>query len=388
MGWSFRKRIKVIPGVHLNLSKRGISTSVGVKGANVNFSKYGTTVSTTILGFSTRYKLSGKKPRAKLKPPSDSVSRSQSPSRPSLPLQNRNIPHPFLSDEPISSSNIQEITSQNMQGIKNAITLVHQRKNELESYLKKTTKAVSITKTNKILSYIFLYGFINKDIPRNMTRKIKAQEEAIAQAKSMIEQCYVRFNVDAGSEIKRKFEKLRESFEKLSTSHKIWDITSAHFHDRVAMRSSAGTLVKRWEVRFSLRSLPYIKSDNEALYLQNTNGPDIYIYPTFMMLYASEDSFAIIGIHELSFQQTYTRFTETSSIPRDTKTIDQTWAKVNKNGTPDRRFKNNYTIPVVRYGHINLSTRTGLREEYEFSNYEFTEDFGRAFKDFQTEFKS
>lgn len=31
MAWSFRKQIKIIPGVHLNLSNSGISTSVGVK---------------------------------------------------------------------------------------------------------------------------------------------------------------------------------------------------------------------------------------------------------------------------------------------------------------------------------------------------------------------
>ncbi|RYG19156.1 MAG: DUF4236 domain-containing protein [Chitinophagaceae bacterium] len=29
MAWSFRKRIKIIQGVHLNISKRGISTAHG-----------------------------------------------------------------------------------------------------------------------------------------------------------------------------------------------------------------------------------------------------------------------------------------------------------------------------------------------------------------------
>ena len=37
MGWAFRKRIKVIPGVTINLSKSGISTSVGVRGASLTF---------------------------------------------------------------------------------------------------------------------------------------------------------------------------------------------------------------------------------------------------------------------------------------------------------------------------------------------------------------
>lgn len=35
MGFRFFKRIKIIPGVTLNVSKSGLSTSVGVKGAHV-----------------------------------------------------------------------------------------------------------------------------------------------------------------------------------------------------------------------------------------------------------------------------------------------------------------------------------------------------------------
>jgi hypothetical protein len=35
MGFRFSRRIKIIPGVTLNVSKSGVSTSVGVKGAHV-----------------------------------------------------------------------------------------------------------------------------------------------------------------------------------------------------------------------------------------------------------------------------------------------------------------------------------------------------------------
>lgn len=59
MAWSYRKRIKVIPGVHLNFSKRGISTSIGVKGLSVNLSSSGTKLNTNFLGFSNSYRLSG-----------------------------------------------------------------------------------------------------------------------------------------------------------------------------------------------------------------------------------------------------------------------------------------------------------------------------------------
>lgn len=38
MALRFRKRVKILPGVHINLSKSGASASVGPRGATVNIS--------------------------------------------------------------------------------------------------------------------------------------------------------------------------------------------------------------------------------------------------------------------------------------------------------------------------------------------------------------
>ena len=50
MAWNFRKRVKVFPGVHLNFSKRGVSTSIGPKGAKITLGKRGTYLNTSIPG--------------------------------------------------------------------------------------------------------------------------------------------------------------------------------------------------------------------------------------------------------------------------------------------------------------------------------------------------
>ena len=50
MGWRFRKSVRIIPGIRLNFSKSGISTTVGIRGASVNFSSKGTYVNTGIPG--------------------------------------------------------------------------------------------------------------------------------------------------------------------------------------------------------------------------------------------------------------------------------------------------------------------------------------------------
>ncbi|WP_312141156.1 DUF4236 domain-containing protein [Stutzerimonas nitrititolerans] len=65
MAIRFRKSIKIAPGVRLNVSKSGLSTSIGGKGATVNVSKRGTRVTAGIpgtgLSASQLYKSSAKK---------------------------------------------------------------------------------------------------------------------------------------------------------------------------------------------------------------------------------------------------------------------------------------------------------------------------------------
>ncbi len=55
MGFKFRKRIKVSPGIHLNLSKSGVSTSLGGKGATVNVGKKGVKATVGIPGTGISY---------------------------------------------------------------------------------------------------------------------------------------------------------------------------------------------------------------------------------------------------------------------------------------------------------------------------------------------
>lgn len=50
MGYRFRKRVKILPGVYLNASAHGLSMSVGPRGASLNFSSRGTYANTKVPG--------------------------------------------------------------------------------------------------------------------------------------------------------------------------------------------------------------------------------------------------------------------------------------------------------------------------------------------------
>jgi hypothetical protein len=66
MGFRFQKRISLLPGVRINLSKSGASASVGPRGADVNIGPHGMTTNAGIpgTGLSYRQKVGGGRGKA------------------------------------------------------------------------------------------------------------------------------------------------------------------------------------------------------------------------------------------------------------------------------------------------------------------------------------
>ncbi len=63
MGIYFRKSVKILPGIRLNVSKTGTSWSIGPRGLKLNIGKKGTYLNSSIpgTGIYSRQKLSGSK---------------------------------------------------------------------------------------------------------------------------------------------------------------------------------------------------------------------------------------------------------------------------------------------------------------------------------------
>jgi hypothetical protein len=101
-----------------------------------------------------------------------------------------------------------------------------------------------------------------------------------------------------------------------------------------------------------------------------------------LIVYESNRNFAIINYTDLEINFLQQRFIETEIVPKDAEVVDKTWLKVNKDGSPDRRFASNYQIPIIMYGELHFKSITGLNEVYCFSNYELALLFYKALIDY------
>lgn len=82
-----------------------------------------------------------------------------------------------------------------------------------------------------------------------------------------------------------------------------------------------------------------------------------------------------VSYRDLSVEVIPTRFIEERPVPSDTEVVGQTWRYVNRNGSPDRRFKNNRMIPICQYAYIQFSSPSGLNERVMVSRPELAQFF-------------
>lgn len=96
-----------------------------------------------------------------------------------------------------------------------------------------------------------------------------------------------------------------------------------------------------------------------------------------MMRDAARD-FALIEFAQFDCELRVSNFIEEEAVPSDAEQIGSSWKRANKDGSRDRRFNDNYQIPVLRYGALYLSSPTGLAEAYQISSYEKATGFAEA----------
>lgn len=112
---------------------------------------------------------------------------------------------------------------------------------------------------------------------------------------------------------------------------------------------------------------PAIKSGKETL----------YFLPDFLLVVES-NKVGAVAYERLSIRWDESNFIEEGTVPGDTEILWHNWKHPNKNGGPDRRFANNYQIPVCRYENIYLTSSNGLNELLQVSRCGVTQPFAHA----------
>jgi hypothetical protein len=267
---------------------------------------------------------------------------------------------------PVVHINVNKSSCTSCVGIRESILLAQQQRKNLHYDLHSVKNAIVGAKIKLIMSFVFLYGYIVKKLPLGIKAAIDSQERTLRQLEKQIENCFVKVDIEFDEDIKQQHQQLVDAFKQLSTCTKIWDVTNPDFQENLVKNSSALPEHNRLEVKFMLKSFALIKADVEVLFFENTSGADLYVYPSFILLFSSCTNFAVIGLNEIVIQNR-----PISSIEKYNTLIDP---------MPDQTDNKR---PILEYAALQLFTSKGLDKYYVFSKAECTATFAREFKAYQ-----
>src|SRR5262249_7813183 len=144
----------------------------------------------------------------------------------------------------------------------------------------------------------------------------------------------------------------------LGSSKRIWDTVAWRATDRYRERTVASRSIERVPIRANLGRCDLITTPWEVPQLGNSNGGELLIYPAFSLYRVSTEAFALIDIRDTQIAFDVVGFHEEDGVPNDSRVVGNTWRKANKDGSPDRRFANNFQIPIAEYGRLRITSCT------------------------------
>jgi len=380
MGWRFRKSFSPLPGVRINLSPGGLSTSVGVGPFRFSVGPRGTAVNARIPGTGISFRQPIKSgetiedKRFHQQPPTD-----WSP----VPIPNQDV---ALPEGEIRSAGTSELTSEGLSKFKELLTKARDERRSLLPELQ--SAALESARLQKkydawvngwFLRRVFHKRFI---LLQHQADEWKARHEELEEQEELSR---LNTQFDLPKAVRRAFHQVSDSFAIMAKSDRVWDTVAAVAVDGMRERTSATKSIDRQQVTFDLGVCELIQSEWKVPHLSNANGGDLFIYPGFILFFISADEFALIEASHVDAVFRSSPFIEEERVPLDTQIIRQAWKKANKDGSPDRRFANNYQIPVVEYGDLIIRSPTGLNEHYMISNAPAVAQFSTCWAEYRQE---
>ncbi len=329
MGFRIRKSINLGGGFRVNLSKSGVGYSWGVPGYRVTKTAKGNVRKTySVPGTGLSY-----------------VEESSN--------KNRGNPSITATQEPI----MKDIVSADIESYQPV---------EYKDFITSIEKILSLNKISNWLCFTFLLAFKKIFLFTGIIGlflKIYVKTKGKISIDYELDEFYIE-----------RHNKTIAAWEILNKSSSLWQILQSGDVSNQKIYAGASSLVNRKNFKIIEKAPFYLKTDIRIIQVKLHKETLVFLPDKVIVIKGSK--IGAISYDDIHIDISYTNFIETSTVPKDTEIIDYTWEKVNKNGTPDKRYKDNRQLPICKYGVINLYSNSGLNIILYCSNPKTAIEFG------------
>ena len=354
MKFRFRKSISFGNGVRINLSKSGIGYSCGFPGFRST-------------------KLANGRNRTTISIPGSGISYVEESSkhrkaRTVYTSRNDSIENRIASDLPDSLDDITNGSISEMQPI------------EYKSILRSAKWHIAI---NNLL-WVFIPLLCLALYFQNNYYFIGA---CLAFLLKLVIHIFFRIKIEYSFEddILSSYDEFKMAWKNLNKSKKHWQlIAQAKNYDEKRLAGTS-TNYKREDFRVSVSKLPWYFKSKLKVAVLHLKGEKIYLLPD-KMLVSRRWSVGAINHNDILYECYEREFVEPQSVPKDSKIIRFQWLYTNKDGSRDKRYKNNMQFPVCNYSEIDISSEYGLNMSLVISNCDFVTDLNEKIEAFKSLF--
>ncbi|TCG05358.1 hypothetical protein BZM27_34265 [Paraburkholderia steynii] len=350
MGLSYRKSISAGP-FRFNLSGSGIGVSVGVPGFRVGTGPRGNYVSISKGGFTYRATL----PSSGIRPPiSIQSGAGASGVRPVYTSPATATVGPMSA---VASATADQLTSSSLDSIVDEI-------NQKSGMLPLWPWCVAFA--------IACITFAVWSTDESLFTALASGALAVAACAASVWVYYwdtarratvLFYNLDSTSE--QAFLSVVNGLTQLATSARKWRVDATGRVLDKKYHAGASSIIQRKNLALGIGPFSKIKCNLDVPYI--VAGANILYFCPDRLFVVTGRRVAAVPYADLRLREGSTQFIEDKGVPSDAVIVGRTWRYVNKSGGPDRRFKDNGELPVVRYDELSLTSASGLNELFQFS---------------------
>ena len=342
MPFYFRKSVSAGP-FRFNFSKGGVGASVGVKGFRIGTGPRGHYVHAGRGGIYYRASLN---PKADSRRGGGSTSRSSQPHVP--PMQ----PGPVYGEAGVT---MQRVSSGDV------LDMQDERFTDLLDELNRKQKAWSSAWLFGFMGFVL--GMILTTVGGDVMWVVGLLAGVgLGKWRDTYSRSAVLF-YELEDEAHWAYEQLTVAFDQLLACQGKWHVDAGGaVQDVHAWKRNAGAspLIDRRPTTFAY-ALPTVLKANITPPAMRV-GKETLLFLPDVVLVVEKDKVGAVAYDALNVRYDQSGFIETGTLPKDAQVIGYRWKHPNKNGGPDRRFRDNYQIPVCLYEALYLTSTNGLNE--------------------------
>jgi len=350
VGFRFRKSIKIVPGIRLNLSRSGPSLSLGSKGLHYNIGSKGTRATVGLPGTGLSWSQYSSYSQHE-------TARTETVGVPGVPvIQSQPILSPIVSGSP---ERINALSTSELAPILDRASRRWRFSTLVLFFCLCVFFLALLSRNERLIAMTALFTTVLVPIAIYLDRyrrsvKMTYKPEGIAAKIS---------------------EAIAEAFSDLMSCGAVWRVSAQGHTWDWKRNAGATTLTQRSKISLRFARPKCIRGNARFPSIRLGKG-ELYFLPDALLI-THDKSVAALQYKDFTFLVSNTRFIESENVPHDATVVGETWQYVSKKGGPDRRFKFNRRLPVCLYDEVSIQSAGGLNELMHLSKSSSADRFGK-----------